>query len=300
VTPSVSVGKSVRLFLADGTSGGLVTAEIMNWTGHVLMGQRSGLAGVLKRPECTRTGVYALVGESPESVGGRKVYIGEGDDVSTRLRSHEASKDFWDRVLVLTSKDANLTKAHVRFLESRLIAQAQSAKRSEVTNGTVPQLPPLPEADVSDMEYYLGQVQIILPVLGVNVFRAATSAAASLTPTLPTSPRFVAGLKNETWATAEEIDGEFTVLAGSLAKRWKGVETAYKSLQDKLIDDGTLSPTESASGDLIFTHDQVFASVSAASAMVLGRNSNGRLEWRLQGGKTTYAAWLEQQLAEPT
>ena len=44
-------GKSVRLFLADGTPGGLLTAEIMNWTGHVLAGSRSGLQALLAREE---------------------------------------------------------------------------------------------------------------------------------------------------------------------------------------------------------------------------------------------------------
>lgn len=29
-------GRSIRLFLVDGTPNGLLTAEIMNWTGHVL------------------------------------------------------------------------------------------------------------------------------------------------------------------------------------------------------------------------------------------------------------------------
>lgn len=87
----MSSGKSVRLFLAEGTPGGLLTAEIMNWTGHVLMAPRLQLSALLRREELRRTGVYVLIGEDPTSVGGKKVYIGEGDDVSTRLKSHEAS-----------------------------------------------------------------------------------------------------------------------------------------------------------------------------------------------------------------
>ncbi|GAB2776574.1 GIY-YIG nuclease family protein [Nocardioides salsibiostraticola] len=292
----MSIGRSVRLFLADGTPGGLVTAEIMNWSGHVLMAPRSQLSALIKREESRRTGVYILIGDDPASVGEKKIYVGEGDDVSTRLKSHEASKDFWDQVVVLTSKDSNLTKAHVRFLESRLIGVALNARRSEVTNGTAPSPPPLPEADASDMDFYLTQVQIILPVLSVNVFRTPSTPTGTAPTTAATSPRFVAGLKGETWATAEEIDGEFTVLSGSRAKRWKGVETAYQALQEKLIADGTL--LVSADGDLTFTHDQVFGSPSAAAAVVFGRNSNGRLEWRIEATKMTYAGWLDQQLVQ--
>ena len=124
----MSVGKSVRLFLADGTPGGLLTAEIMNWTGHVVAAPRSDLAALLQRPESKRTGIYILLGDDPNSLGGTLAYIGEGDDVSKRLYQHarpedQGGKDFWDRAIVLTSKDTNLTKAHVRYLESRLIVR---------------------------------------------------------------------------------------------------------------------------------------------------------------------------------
>lgn len=154
----MSIGKSVRLFLADGTPGGLLTAEIMNWTGHVVAAPRSDLGALLKRAESIRTGIYILLGDDPDSMGGSLAYIGEGDDVSKRLYQHSRSeeqggKDFWDRAIVLTSKDANLTKAHARYLESRLITLAQQANRSRLVNSTAPAPLPLPESDVSDMEY---------------------------------------------------------------------------------------------------------------------------------------------------
>lgn len=146
----MSVGKSIRLYLADGTPGGLLTAEIMNWTGHVVAAPRSDLAALLKRQETSRTGIYILLGDDPESLGGSLAYIGEGDDVSKRLYQHaredQGGKDFWERAIVLTSKDANLTKAHARYLESRFITLAQQARRSRLTNGTAPIPLPLPEA----------------------------------------------------------------------------------------------------------------------------------------------------------
>ena len=178
----VSAGRSIRVYLADGTPGGLLTAEIMNWTGHIVAAPRSDLVGLLERPETSRTGVYLLLGDDPETFGGTVAYIGEGDDVGNRLRQHaraeeQGGKDFWDRAIVLTSKDANLTKAHARYLESSFIALAQQARRSRLVNGTAPSPLPLPEADVSDMEYFIAQAKIILPVLGINILRAPATAA---------------------------------------------------------------------------------------------------------------------------
>ena len=104
-------------------------------------------------------------------------YIGEGDDVSKRLYQHarpedQGGKDFWDRAIVITSKDTNLTKAHARYLESRFISLGLQANRAKLTNSTAPEPIVLPEADVSDMEYFIEQARIVLPVLGVNIFRS--------------------------------------------------------------------------------------------------------------------------------
>lgn len=161
-------GKTIRIFLTDGTATGILTAEIMNWTGKVLVAPRADLGLLGKREEARRTGVYFLVGPDPEQAGKDRLYIGEGDNVIHRLSHHakDEAKDFWSKAVLVISKDANLTKAHVRYLESRLIRTAQSVGRASLTNGTAPPLPSLPESDQADMEYFLDQVQMVLPVLG--------------------------------------------------------------------------------------------------------------------------------------
>jgi hypothetical protein len=168
----MSAGRSASIWWTA-APGGLLTAEIMNWTGHVVAAPRSDLRMLLRRQETSRTGIYILLGDDPETLGGTLAYIGEGDDVSQRLAQHarlegQGGKDFWDRAVVLTNKDANLTKAHARYLESRFITLARQAGRSRITNGTSPLPLPLPEADVSDMEYFITQAKIILPVLSVQ------------------------------------------------------------------------------------------------------------------------------------
>ena len=84
----MSHGRGIRLFLVDGTPNGLLTAEIMNWTGHALTGPRTKLTELVQRPECGRTGVYFLVGPDPENAMRPLVYIGESDDVAKRLKQH--------------------------------------------------------------------------------------------------------------------------------------------------------------------------------------------------------------------
>lgn len=306
----MGAGKSVRLFLADGTPGGLVTAEIMNWTGHVTAAPRSDLGALLRRPEITRTGIYLLLGDDPESPGGTLAYIGEGDDVGKRLIAHgrsrlQGGKDFWDRAVVLTSKDMNLTKAHARYIESRFISLAMEAKRARLLNGTAPPPIPLPEADVSDMEFFIDQARIVLPVLQVNLLRSANVSHprgdASPEGLPDVSPTFVLESKKAgVRATAREVDGEFTVTEGSQARStWVAGHHSYRKLREQLEQNGTIA-LDPSDRSLVFTRNHVFASPSAASACVLGRNSNGRLEWKVKGTTVSYGEWQESQLSVVT
>jgi len=294
-----ALGKSVRLFLADGTPGGLITAEIMNWTGHVIAAPRSDLATLLKRAEVNRTGIYLLLGDDPDSPGRSRVYVGEGDDVSKRLRKHSTEKDFWDRAVVLTSKDMNLTKAHARYLESRFIALATQANRATLDNSTAPEPILLPEADRSDMEFFIEQAKIVLPVLGINLLRSTrplpTAATSGGSTAVAASPVFRLTVRG-TDATAQEVDGEFVVREGSLAFRtWNGAGASYEKLRLQMESDGDLLPTPDDSA-MRFARDVVFASPSAAAAVVLGRNSNGRLEWKVEDSRVTYGQWQESLL----
>jgi hypothetical protein len=290
-------GKTVRLFLVDGTPGGLVTAEIMNWTGHLVAGPRSDLAALLRREETHRTGVYLLMGDAPDAVGGVRLYVGEGDDISTRLTKHAREKDFWERAIVMTSKDSNLTKAHARYLESRLLQISRMARRSEIDNETSPPLISLPEADVSDMEYFITQALIALPVLGVNVFRAPSIDVTTYlvaSDSTAASPRFTYSSLREGWtARAVEVDGEFTVLAGSQARQTHNGNGSYVPLRHRLEQDGTI---DVSTDPATFTKTQVFASPSAAASIVGGRSANGRTSWTEDTTGMTYGAWQNRDL----
>ncbi len=279
-------GKQVRVFLVDGTPGGLTTAEITNWTGHVLSARRSDLADLLKRDEAARTGVYLLLGDDGD--GATRCYIGEADVVADRLRYHQREKEFWDRAVVVTSKDANLTKSHGRYLESRLIDMATQAGRVALENGTAPPVPALPEADASDMDDFVGQLQIVLPVLGVNAIRVRESKRDGASVEELSSPVFL--LRHDKLgvdARAQQIDGEFTVLAGStVVAKVRESESyrqstarayaSYRTLHDRLVGEGSIVV---ANGVGRVVRDIVFSSPSTAGAICLGRSCNGRQAW---------------------
>ena len=198
--------------------------------GKVIVVPRSQLAELAKREEARRTGVYCLVGPDPDSPVKDRVYVGEGDNVLTRLTTHhnDEAKDFWTRAAIVISKDQNQTKAHGRYLESRLVQMAQQAGRASSANGTAPAPPPLPEPDLADMEYFLEQVQMMLPVLGFGFLQPKASTGAGSGMVGSGSPDFVLTVKGGL-ARAREIAGEFVVLRGSQARREGITWTSYNA-----------------------------------------------------------------------
>ena len=291
-------GKTIRLYLVNGSPTDILTAEVINWTGKVIVAPRTQLGQLAAREEVRRTGVYCLVGPDPDNPLRETVYFGEADNVLTRLTVHDKdeTKDFWTRCAVVISKDQNITKAHGRYLETRLIAIAAQADRAKVHNGTAPATPSLPEPDVADMEYFLGQIQLVLPVLGFQFLQPKPNASLpDGDPATQKSPLFSLSVGGAT-ATAREIQGEFIVLKDSTARK-EGLKSwiSYKALRDQLLQEGQLTDS-SDSNLLVFKEDVAFSSPSAAGAVVNAGNINGRTAWKTPTGQT-YAAWHESKIA---
>lgn len=300
-------GKTVKIYLKEGTPNSLLIVEIFNWTGKVLVIPRSQLFQLKDRSEVKQTGVYVLVGQDLDEPLKEHVYIGESDNVWERLNKHDndssSSKDFWTRTIIVVSKDENITKAHARYLESKLIDLSYRAGRANLTNGTKPPETPLPESDKDDMDYFLEQVQMLLPVLGFS-FAQSIPSSESLKDTsrsiMPnSSPLFSLNLSGGGFAQAREVDGEFIVLKDSQAKKdaSPSLQQNYVSRRRQLYQEHKLFDSEDKNF-LIFSDNVAFPSPSTAASVVMGSSQNGHLVWKIQGSgnKQTYKDWKKTQL----
>lgn len=320
----MTLGRSIRLFLADGTPNGVLTAEIMNWTGHVLAGPRRKLAELMRRPECMRTGVYFLIGSDPENSLRPKVYIGESTDLIWSLEQHnrpeeQGGEDFWERVCLVTSKEQSLTQAHVKDLKRQLIGLARYAKRCELVNGPDCDHAPLSEADCSDMMFFLEHIYAVLPALGYDFLAPIADAAPASAETAETqrltasqahpvrqsddaesdresaSPLFKLEMpEHELKALARVIDDRFVVLKDSQALPFRSDTVSdIQTLYSQLIENGVLLQA----GDRLmrFSKDHVFSSHRTAAALICGASSDARADWLVSETGQTYAAWYRQR-----
>lgn len=268
---------SIRIFLADGSPDGIRIVEKSNWTGRAVVASRTQLPDALQRDELAKPGVYVLAGSSDD--GEPMLYIGEADVLSERLRNHASRKDFWTWFVAFTSTDENLNKAHVRYLESRLLARAKTANQWALDNTAAPNEPPLSEADRADAEWFLAEMLVIYPILGIDAFEIAAQEPAPRAD----AAHFVLEQRGATGQGRETRDG-FVVLAGSRARR-EEVASARSWLRDlrrQLIERGVLV----ADGNhLRFAQDYRFSSPSRAAAVLVGGSANGRKAWKTPTGE---------------
>lgn len=295
-----SFGRTIQLFLVDGKPIGLRKATIHGWTGLLFVSGASAFGDLTAREEVDRTGIYILSGPDPEKAGVTRTYIGSGNSVAERIKQSAIKRDFWETAITITTSDDDLSKGHAEYLEARLIEQAAQAGRVTLDNGTQPDTSRrrLPEADVANMEQFLSNLRIILPVIGLDMLkpqpRAVTQTAKPAEERTEGEVQFEIRHKSGVKATAVEEDGEFIVLEGSEALTETGyVQQSYGGLKEKLISDGVLIPV--GTQKLKFAKPWPFTSPSAAAAVVLDRNSNGRTEWKLKDSKQTYHDWQQAE-----
>jgi hypothetical protein len=282
------MGKKLTVYMIDGTAYGPRLSEIGNWVGKAIYSPRASINKIMNRQEFDNPGIYCLKGDPTDEAFDEKIYIGEAENIRTRLKQHlsDASKDFKE-LIFFVSKDELLTKTQIRYLESRLVQLAIEAKTAQIDNGNSPSLPTLHEADISDMEYFLEQIKLILPVMGFNFLISSTVSSKDLdAPENKSSIHETYFIKTKTFkASMSETDQGYIVSKGSEAKKSlsNSCTETYRNMRRKLIETKIMVDN----GDkLIFAEDTIFNSPSAASNMILGRNSNGFAEWVNKDGLT--------------
>jgi len=299
-------GKTIKLYLVDGTADGTAIAELVNWTGKVFVAPRASFPSIRSRPELQRAGAYLLVGSDPDEPDRTRVYVGEGSSLATRIPQHDddPDKEFADRVILITGKDDQLNKGHAAWLERRLIAMVRANGTAILANGTNGAVRiPLSESDESDMEGFIEYVALVLPSLGYSFVTpparrvtavpsgSAPVVVGMITPTVvpDASPVFEFAVSGAV-GRMQVMGPDFFLLAGSTcARHGRPTWTSYKALRDRLEAAGRLA-VDSNPALLRVVEDIALKSPSAAAVFVAGGNTNGRVAWRTADGRT-YADW---------
>lgn len=273
-------GKTIRLFLLEGITNSLVTAELSNWTGVGIKVPRIKVKEYNTRPEFQKAGVYILFGKDDNNHDA--AYIGEAEIIADRLNAHLANKEFWNEVIFFTSKDKYLNKASVKYLEHRLHTIALQAERVKLLNGNTPTKSELSEAEQAELEEFLANIKLLTSTLGQRIFETVEETLE----TKDEKPVQLFYCKNSIGvnATGSPSTDGFLVFKDSLflKEHMTSVNESIRLEKAKMLEDGYFE----AEGEFLrLTRHYTFTSSSRAAAMILGRSSNGRTEWKNEKGE---------------
>jgi len=272
--------KKITIFLIDGEPSGRLTCELSNWTGKAYRIPRTKVKTCSDRPELTSPGVYLLFGKN--EAGKDLVYIGEAESIFKRLTQQLTQQDFWNEAIAFISKDENLNKAHVKYLENRLYEIAGAVNRYQLKNSSTPTLSSISEADRAEMEEFIDNAKILVNTLSHKVFEDKREEKA---PEQQARETFFIKATRGADAQGEPSPDGFIVFKDSkvATSTVPSMTQGFLRLRKELLESGVILPKDDK---LILVDDYIFSSPSTAAVIVLGRNANGLTEWKRKDGTT--------------
>ena len=268
-------GKTIELFLVDGSTDGIVTAELSNWNGKAIKIPRSEVASC-KREDFQSAGVYFLF--CKEDGEKDSVYIGEAEDIKKRLVLHmndyknDKEKYYWHTAVCFVGRDLN--KALIRYLENRLFEIARSTNRYTILTKNTYKNTVMKESQISAMEEFIDNISILISTLGYKVLQPA--------PDNQDNNDYLYCTGNGYQAIGFQSANGFTVLKDSTVSlvvndTLEKYNRSYYNLRHKLEQDGVIAEGK-------FSVNYEFNSPSAASTVIKGYNTNGNKEWKNSAG----------------
>jgi hypothetical protein len=281
-------GKSIRFYLPSGSINGIRHAEIVNWTGQAMSCPRSQFKELKSWQETSKPGIYFLFGveqDGPQF----SAYIGEAENVYERVKDHIAEKVFWNEMVCFTSKDENLTKAHVKYLESLIIEQANKIGRYEIDNTVSPSQPSLPVSDRDAMKEFAQNIRTLLGALGHKLLEPYILKDSESSYT--NIEENILKLANKDAYGVLVSDG-FLILKGSWMSKNinksmpKNAQLSHQSLLTNKVVQEELD-------GYYFSEDWLASSPSHAACIVTGSSKNGLDVWKNNEGKSLKELELE-------
>ena len=273
-------GKSIELFLVNGTADSLITAELSNWNGKAIKIPRIEVTSC-KREDITQAGVYFLF--CKEDDGSDSVYIGEAENVKDRLIQHlrdyqaEKEKYYWSTAVIFVGRDLN--KALIRYLENRFVEIARNSKRYIVLTKNTYRNTVMKESQIAVMEEFIDNVKILINALGYKLLEPFSQVESSASETDDEILHLTSGSAK---ATGKVTTEGFVVFEDAIVNEktsTKSLSAGMQKLRQTLIDSDKVQNWKT-------TEDILFSSSSAAADFILGYSVSGPQMWKTKDGRT--------------
>ena len=273
------MGKTVTTYLIDGDPKGTQYAFIRNTTCQMFIVPRSNLSYLNTQEKLQKPAFYILLGEDEATKP--QAYIGETENFRERVKDHDSKKSFWQKALIFVSKDADMTKADVQYLEHKAIVEAKKANAFILSdNKQTPKAPNLPEYQLDSMDEFFEYVKFLASFSGCTIFDVSQPKAEHLF--------YTKGRGCD--AKGFYSSNGFTVLKGSVIATKTAPSFNWKEKRESMLKEYVANDSDK----LILSSDKTFSSVSTAASFCLGRSANGWTEWKDEDGNTLDSVYRKQ------
>lgn len=273
---AMNFSKTIQMYIFDGNPNGRIMCELSNWNGRIYKISRNELNKFSERNDSGFTGVYFLFGRN--EYNDETIYVGEAENILNRLKQH-ISEDYWNDCVVLISKDNILNKAHVKYLENKFYTLAKDAERSNVLNVNTPTQSTISEYDEAMLDEFISNARLLVNTLGYKVFDSIEDSAVQ---NQNMQTKFYIKAARGANAIGTMLSDGFVVYRDSEIANptTQSIAESLIKLRNYLIEKGIIN------SEFKFTKDYIFTSPSLAAAVVMGRNANGRTEWKTEEHKS--------------
>ena len=266
------MGKTVTTYLVDGDPKGTRYAFISNKICQMFVVPRSNLDYLDKQKKLHKPAFYILIGE--DETAKPQAYIGETENFRERVKDHDQKKTFWQKALIFVSKDADMTKADVQYLEYLAVQQAKHINRYGLQeNKQTPKEPNLPEYQKDAMDEFFEDIKFLTSFIGISIFETAS---------VNQLPVFYFKRRGANARGVYDGNG-FTVLRESVLSKDAVSSCHTIERRDMIIKDYARI---NENGHPVLTSDISFSSPSTAAGICGGCSSNGWVEWKNDKGQT--------------
>ena len=273
------MGKTITTYLIDGDPKGTQYAFISNKICQMFVVPRSNLSYLNTQEKLQKPAFYILLGENESTKP--QAYIGETENFKERVKDHDSKKLFWQKALIFVSKDADMTKVDVQYIEYKAITEAKKANAFVLSdNKQIPKAPNLPEHQQDSMDEFFEDVKFLASFIGCNIFELSQPKEEHI---FYTKGR---GCNAKGFYSSEG----FTVLKGSIVAPTMVPSFNWKEKRKKMLQNYTSNENEI----LVLTSDKTFSSPSTAADFCIGSSNNGWLVWKDKNGNTLDSVYRKQ------
>ena len=273
----MAFSKTIQMYIFDGNPNGRIMCELSNWNGRIYKISRNESSDFANREDSENTGIYFLLGKDENN--SNTIYIGEAEKILTRIKQHLKDTEYWNDCIIVISKDDLLNKAHIKYLENKFYLLAKSAGRSTIVNSTIPTCSSISEYDEAMLQEFISNTKLLINTLGYKVFDLIEDTSVKLEHN---QSYFYIKAARGANATGIIVSDGFAVLKGSIiaSSVTDSISPSLCNLRDSLLKKGIINT------NFCFEQNYTFTSPSLAAAVVMGRNANGRTEWKTSDKKT--------------